>query len=98
MSLPSRCAAVGCNASIPRRMLMCRRHWRMVPLSMRLNVLAAYRTGQEDGSVRLGREWLAAAREAIDAVARAEGRTRRDAAIGQLTLDRALGEDDPNAR
>lgn len=65
---PHRCHAKGCKRIIPPRLLMCRGHWWMVPRGLRDAIWAAYREGQEirkDPS----REWLIAARQAIDAVA-----------------------------
>lgn len=37
------CRATGCQHVISIRMLMCMDHWRMVPLPMRREVLAAWR-------------------------------------------------------
>jgi hypothetical protein len=52
-------------------MLMCARHWRMVPKALQNAVWSTYRPGQErtkDPSP----EYLVAARSAIDAVAERE--------------------------
>lgn len=62
------CHASGCNVSVPQRMLMCRRHWRMVPKPLQDRVWATYVHGQEirkDPSD----DYLEAAQAAIDAVA-----------------------------
>lgn len=37
------CAAVGCQHSITRPLLMCMDHWRMVPKAVQRQVWAAYR-------------------------------------------------------
>ncbi len=42
------CHAIGCKIEVPPEMLMCRRHWYMVPKSIRDRVWAAYRPGQCD--------------------------------------------------
>lgn len=41
------CHATGCNVKVPPRMLMCRKHWYMVPKPLRDAVWAAYVPGQE---------------------------------------------------
>ena len=41
------CHAMRCETPVPPKMLMCRRHWFMVPASLRRAVWAAYRPGQE---------------------------------------------------
>jgi hypothetical protein len=41
------CHATRCNIEVPPKMLMCIRHWRMVPRSIQNRVWAAYRPGQE---------------------------------------------------
>jgi hypothetical protein len=60
---------------IPPRLLMCARHWQMVPPEMQAAVLRHYRPGQERRLAdRLpSPEYVAAAKAAIAAVARAEG-------------------------
>ena len=67
------CHARGCTTTVPPRLLMCRRHWRMVPRPLQDAVWDAYAPGQErrkDPSPA----YLDAARAAIDAVALKEGR------------------------
>lgn len=62
------CAARGCGEQVPRRLLMCRTHWRQVPADVRASVWLAYRRGQEDNGP--SRAYINAATEAIEAVAR----------------------------
>lgn len=65
------CHAKGCEKVVPERMLMCKRHWGMVPKTLQKQVWATYRAGQEvtkDPSP----EYLAAAQAAIAAVQKAE--------------------------
>ena len=67
------CHAEGCEAVVPPKMLMCLRHWRMVPVGLQRSVWRFYVPGQEirkDPTV----EYLRAAGEAITAVAHIEGR------------------------
>lgn len=45
--LPHTCHAKGCRVPVPPRMLMCGRHWRMVPREIKAKVWAHYREGQE---------------------------------------------------
>lgn len=61
------CAATGCQEEVAREMLMCRRHWFMVPRSLRKQVWDGYRG-------RLGSDYAHAVQRAVDAVARQEGR------------------------
>ena len=65
------CHARGCKAAVPPRMLMCRRHWYMVPRELRARVWATYRPGQEISKTPSA-AYLAAALEAVNAVARIE--------------------------
>ena len=41
------CAAIGCTARIGPRLLMCRRHWMMLPLNLRSAVWEAYRDSRQ---------------------------------------------------
>lgn len=66
-----RCHARGCAMKVAPEMLMCRRHWGMVPRRLQLAVWHAYRPGQCDDK-RPSREWLGAADAAIEAVAMVE--------------------------
>jgi hypothetical protein len=67
------CHAVGCDSVVPPRMLMCRRHWFMVPKKLQDAVWDEYIPGQE---VRKDptNDYLTAAHAAIEAVAKKEGR------------------------
>jgi hypothetical protein len=66
------CHAIGCVIRCKPEYLMCAAHWRMVPSGMQGRVYAAYRPGQCDDMSPSAR-WVAAAKEAIAAVARREG-------------------------
>lgn len=65
------CHARGCRTPVPPKMLMCKRHWRMVPPELQRAVWANYRPGQCDDK-RPSQEWMAAANAAIVAVLRKE--------------------------
>lgn len=52
-------------------LLMCRKHWDMVPMHLRWPVIRNYRRGQCDDK-RPTREWFQAAKAAIGAVRAAE--------------------------
>ncbi len=79
MSKHHHCHAIGCVRPVPPKLLMCPGHWRLVPEALRAEVWRAYRPGQEKDK-RPSREYLAAARAAIDAVAEREGKRRSMAA------------------
>lgn len=70
------CHAEGCDVHVPPRMLMCRKHWRMVPYGIQVAVWAEYQPGQErlDGTAVPTDDYLDVAREAVEAVAVKEGR------------------------
>jgi hypothetical protein len=46
------CHALGCLAAIPDSMLMCRRHWYMVPKPLRDAIWQSYRSGDRDAHLR----------------------------------------------
>jgi hypothetical protein len=69
------CHAQGCTTSVPPRLLMCSRHWRMVPKPMQDAIWATYEPGQEirkDPTT----DYLRAAQAAINHVAERERTTR----------------------
>jgi len=73
------CHAEGCEVSVPPKMLMCLRHWRMVPKGLQREVWRTYRPGQEvDKSPSA--EYLKAHLAAVAAVAEKEGRRPSTAA------------------
>ena len=66
------CHARGCARPVPPRLLMCLRHWRMVPPEIQKLVWKHYRPGQEIDKCP-SREYLAVMKRAIDSVAEQEG-------------------------
>ena len=74
-----RCHAEGCEKQVPPKMLMCLRHWRMVPKTLQARIWATYRPGQEVDK-RPSAEYMAAQKAAVDAVASAEQETYSGAA------------------
>jgi hypothetical protein len=70
------CHAIDCDQHVPPKYLMCRRHWFMVPMDLRGWVLATYTLGQEklDGTADIEAEWFDYAQQAVDAVAKREGK------------------------
>ena len=66
------CHARGCNVAVHPELLMCLRHWRMVPKSIQRAVWRTYREGQCDDK-RPSKAWDEAASAAIGFVARREG-------------------------
>lgn len=67
------CHADGCDVEVPPKMLMCLRHWRMVPRDLQKRVWAEYVPGQEVRKDPTD-SYLDVQREAVDVVARKEGR------------------------
>lgn len=66
------CHAIACYERIPPHLLMCGKHWYMVPQPLRTAVWRAYKPGQEV-SKQPSRAYLEAARNAINRVAAIEG-------------------------
>ena len=66
------CHARGCEKAVPRKMLMCGRHWAMVPTDLKLAVWAVYVPGQEE-RMNPTDEYLKVSNLAIEAVAKMEG-------------------------
>ena len=64
-----KCFAVGCDSCIPRSMLMCRAHWRLVPGHLQADVYATWRCWQAGGS---GRRYILATLRAQFAIAEIE--------------------------
>ncbi len=63
-----------CGETVAPAILMCKRHWYMVPRDIRMRVLRSYRPGQERvGWEATSPEYQDAVREAIAFVARKEG-------------------------
>jgi hypothetical protein len=73
------CHALTCDVPVPPKMLMCKRHWSMVPKHLRDRVWATYQIGQErrDGGPLPSEAWHHAADAAICAVACKEGRPHK---------------------
>ena len=77
------CHARGCHEAVPERMLMCRRHWRMVPPALQRRVWAEYVPGQEVRKDPTS-AYLEVAQAAIDVVfARESSEALRSAAAAQ---------------
>lgn len=81
------CHAIDCYTEVKPELLMCLKHWRMVPRKLQSAVWATYRRGQCDDHSMVTEEYLLAAANAIDAVAVKEGKpATRANAITQLQL------------
>lgn len=62
------CHARNCKVPVPRKMFMCKRHWRMVPYELKVAIWAEYQPGQENLEVTPSREYIDITQEAIEAV------------------------------
>lgn len=69
--LVHRCHARGCIKAVPPKLLMCLRHWRMVPRDVQARIWATYRPGQEIDKNPTD-EYLTVMDQAIEAVAQKE--------------------------
>jgi hypothetical protein len=77
------CAAIGCHTQVAASMLMCRRHWYMVPKPLRDLVWAAYRNYDRARTPALQSEMLDKLRTAQDAAVSAVARAEKAAAESQ---------------
>lgn len=77
------CHAEGCTVPVPPEMLMCRKHWYMVPPVLRKQVWASYRRGQCN-DLKPSAAWCLVADMAVAHVAALEQRPVR------LTFTRAF--------
>lgn len=66
------CHARGCNKEVKPALLMCARHWRMVPRNLQQAVWDTYVPGQEITKTPTP-EYLTAAGDAVRHVAKKEG-------------------------
>lgn len=66
------CHATKCDVPVPPKMLMCLRHWMMVPKSLQRQIWATYVPGQEIKK-NPTKEYLEAFHAAVTAVAIKEG-------------------------
>jgi hypothetical protein len=62
-----RCHAIKCTVEVPLKLLMCKKHWAMVPPQLKADIWTHYRPGQERDK-RPSVEYLQAMRSAIRAV------------------------------
>lgn len=74
MTQKHNCAASRCPERVAPSILMCKKHWYMVPRDIRMRVLRSYQPGQEKvGWSATTAEYQDAVRAAIEAVAIKEG-------------------------
>jgi hypothetical protein len=67
------CHAKNCKVVTKPEMLMCFRHWKMVPRNLQLQVWKHYRVGQCDDK-QPSKEWMKSADDAIEYVYNLEKR------------------------
>lgn len=64
------CAAKGCHQLVPKHMLMCNTHWRMVPAAVQREVYAAWSSLQKTGTMAASDRHHDAVCDAVNAVAK----------------------------
>lgn len=67
------CAATGCSARLPHRLLMCAKHWRLVPGPLQSKLYRAYRKADTTGRAVLSQLYVDAVAERVAAVEDATG-------------------------
>lgn len=80
------CHAACCKKSVPPEMLMCKKHWFMVPRHIQQLIWKHYRVGQCDDQL-ITHEYAEAARAAVRSVAEDEGRTEEQIRIACIVYD-----------
>lgn len=80
------CHAEDCHVEVPPKLLMCGRHWAMVPPDIQRAVYAAYRPGQER-DMRPSVESLDAMTAAENYIRRLEG--KRERPLPSVLIERA---------
>lgn len=85
------CHEPGCRNRIPRRRVMCRRHWFALPWAVRRAIIDSYRPDQPAPEGEESPAWVEAARKAYVAPLRFMGReiVRRMEAISKALAARA---------
>lgn len=68
-----RCHAIGCQTETAPELLMCLKHWKMVPHRIKQKVWSSYRSGQCDDK-RPSKDFLESAKAAIQSVKEAESK------------------------
>ncbi len=86
-----RCAVPGCQADIPRHLLMCMDHWRMVPSPVQREVTAAWRAVRTSMKVA-GRPSLSLCRAHSQAAAKAVDEVLAKANRRQAELTEQFGD------
>lgn len=76
------CHAVGCPVAVSPKMLMCARHWRMVPQDVQRAIWRTYRPGQEQDK-SASEAYLYQQRRAVMHVALQEGRVDLPQAVAE---------------
>lgn len=76
-----KCFAIGCEVRIPTRLLMCARHWAMVPSGLQLSVNTHLAEWKKGGSPR---KYIEVIKLAAEAVAKKEDGRRVEAALGAV--------------
>jgi len=66
------CHATNCKINVPPEMFMCKRHWFMLPQSMRKLIWANYREGQCD-DMNPSKEYCIIAKRCLEYIANMEG-------------------------
>ncbi|MGD0263572.1 MAG: hypothetical protein ABSD47_01295 [Candidatus Methylomirabilota bacterium] len=71
------CPVLGCDQRIPYYWLMCRPHWRRVPILLKRAVWATYHEGQQDDLSLVTPEYIEARRLAVEAAGADRGGEQR---------------------
>ena len=72
------CDAIGCTTPTASGRFMCLKHWRLVPIELQRTINDRYRTLRRDFAFLSDVAYLNACTEAIDRIARTEGKEGRN--------------------
>ena len=80
------CDALECGATVPAGRFLCPRHWRLVPLATQRAINSRYRACRADFGFLSDTAYLQACVDAIEGIARAEGRAVESTSYHRLLL------------
>jgi hypothetical protein len=72
------CDAIGCSTPTASGRFMCLRHWRLVPIELQRTINSRYRALHKNFAFLRDVAYLSACVDAIDGIARAEGKEGRN--------------------
>jgi hypothetical protein len=86
------CDAIGCTTPTASGKFMCLKHWRLVPIELQRTINDRYRTLRKDFAFLSDVAYLQACVNAIDRIAKTEGKEGRNPYLRHLVLAQRRSE------